>query len=113
MKTAALTLLFVASIINSVGGLETADPSQRGGVAKGGTDGGGGGTSANFKFPVQLLAYITPLGIAVMLLYCTASGLAAVYSEFVLKRRPAESMFSQGECEWCNVRDVVYPMHPI
>jgi probable UDP-sugar transporter A4 len=77
----ALTFLFLGSFVYSLGTLK--DSSF---ISKTNTD----------SSLVMREMYIRPLGIPMIVVYCTISGLAGVYNEWILKRNYSESLHLQN-----------------
>ena len=78
LKCFSLILLFSAGILYVCGNYKEAD----------------GNVSNKDRFEDEI--YITELGILLMLVYCSISGLAGVYTEFILKANIADSIFIQN-----------------
>lgn len=72
----ALILLFLGSIIYSFGTLKK--------------------SSSNSKSMIVQDVYIHALGIPMIIIYCTLSGLAGVYNEWILKKNFNESIYLQN-----------------
>eukprot|EP00730_Choanoeca_flexa_P012760 TRINITY_DN4593_c0_g1_i1.p1 TRINITY_DN4593_c0_g1~~TRINITY_DN4593_c0_g1_i1.p1 ORF type:complete len:328 (+),score=49.72 TRINITY_DN4593_c0_g1_i1:130-1113(+) len=72
-KWGAAVLIFTAGVVNSSSGLQHADD----------------GWQAQESF-------VTPFGLLLMLVYCASSGFAGAYSEWVMKKHAAESLWTQG-----------------
>eukprot|EP00045_Choanoeca_perplexa_P004515 m.38787 g.38787 ORF g.38787 m.38787 type:complete len:334 (-) comp12617_c0_seq1:74-1075(-) len=69
----AVVLIFLAGIINSSSGLSHADDGWQ-----------------------SKQSFVTPRGLWLMLVYCSSSGFAGVYSEWVMKKYQSESLWFQG-----------------
>jgi hypothetical protein len=87
----AVGLIFMAGVINSSSGLSHA---QDGWEVRVRTDIFISIDSRRWLQSKQ--SFVTPKGLGLMLVYCSSSGFAGVYSEWVMKKYQAESLWFQG-----------------
>jgi probable UDP-sugar transporter A4 len=77
----ALLLLFLAGLSYSIGTFKNSSSISK--------------STVNSNIIIQEM-YIDPLGIPMIIIYCTLSGLAGVYNEWILKRNYHESIHLQN-----------------